>query len=159
MWKRSAGHAVDDRRADREAGASPPPPPPPHFALHPAEPAPLRDFTTTPNGQLFVDRRGERWLVAENKSAKAADAAVPEDVDAVTAAEQGGYLFVGTSGRVYRSNDPLGVVSAPKEPPSAMRWVAASGGAVVGVDAKNDLVRTTDGGATWKTALAHDLHT
>jgi len=105
-----------------------------------------------PSGErVLAGRRGERWLVSKATGAlSAASVLAPEDLVGILKGPAGGYIFVGTSGVSYEAPSPVAPFfrsSAPLEPLSS---VTSSGAAIVGIRRDRGLLRSEDGGATWK---------
>lgn len=103
--------------------------------------------------ELAVGEGGERWVSQPDGRMEAASAAAPEGLIAVGKAARG-YAFVGASGRVYLTAEPLGAFLEVREPPEPFVSVAASEGRLVGVQAEGTLWTASDWGARWERASA-----
>ena len=135
-----------------EVAASPAFVTPAVWRYHPAQPARINAELELPAGdRVLAGRRGERWLVSKaNGGLTAASVLAPEDLVGILKAPAGGFIFVGASGVSYEARSPVAPFfrsSAPLEPLSS---VTSSGDAVVGIRRDRGLLRSEDGGATWK---------
>jgi hypothetical protein len=122
------------------------------WRYHPPQPARVNAELTLPNGdRVLAGRRGERWLVAKSSGGiEAASVLAPEDLVGILNAAGGGLIFVGASGVSYEARSaiaPFFRSSAPLEP---LVSVTSSGSAIVGIRRDRGLLRSDDGGATWK---------
>jgi hypothetical protein len=117
---------------------------------------------------------GQRWLVpaaARNDSgsgcgghAVAASALLPEEATDIVRHGQSSWLFVGRTGRIYASNEPLGPVVRTIDPPTPLSRVVGAGARLLGVTSGGKLLRW-DGDAAWQphadvpagNARVHDL--
>jgi len=119
------------------------------WRYHPPQPARVNAELTLPSGdRLLAGRRGERWLVHQGLS-EAASALAPEDLVGILEAP-GGFIFVGQSGVSYEARSAIGPFfrsSAPLEPLSS---VTSAGSAILGIRRDRGLLRSEDGGASWK---------
>ncbi len=118
----------------------------------PPQPARVNAELELPGGdRVLAGKRGERWLASKASGAlTAASVLAPEDLVGVLKAPQGGFIFVGASGVSYEARSPVAPFfrsSAPLEPLSS---VTSSGTAIVGIRRDRGLLRSEDGGATWK---------
>lgn len=103
-----------------------------------------------PGSSLYVGAGGERWLEHDSKLESAA-ALLPEPIAAVTRAPDGkGVLFATPDGAIYQAAEPLGAVGGRKAPSTKLHAVAAGRASLLGVNDAGALLRTTDGGASWK---------
>ena len=85
---------------------------------------------------------------------EAASVLAPEDLIGILKPSGGGLIFIGSSGVSYESRSPLAPFfrsSAPLEPLSS---VTSSGTAIVGIRRDRGLLRSEDGGSTWKPVVA-----
>ncbi len=122
------------------------------WRYHPPQPARINAELELPSGErVLAGRRGERWLVSKPPAAlSAASVLAPEDLVGILKAPAGGFIFVGASGVSYEARSPIAPFfrsSAPLEPLSS---VTSSGSAIVGIRRDRGLLRSEDGGATWK---------
>jgi hypothetical protein len=121
------------------------------WRYHPRSPAPLTVRASLADGRtLLAGKRGERWIDGgPGGTAEAAAELAPEDLVAVAATKDGGWLFLGRSGTSYEARSPLGPFvrsSAPLEP---LARVHASGTLLAGVRRDGALVESETAGATW----------
>ncbi len=149
----------EGRRAERprpslvsEVSAAPAFVTPAVWRYHPPQPARVNAELTLPSGErVLAGRRGERWLVSKSgQSLEAASVLAPEDLVGILRAPGGGLVFVGQSGVSYEARSaiaPFFRSSAPLEPLSS---VTSSGSAIVGIRRDRGLLRSEDGGSTWK---------
>ena len=131
---------------------APPPESPARWNLHPTKGGSLRaKLELGPAGTLYVGDGGERWLdKRDGNPAIAAATLLPETIAAAGRAASGnGVLLVGASGTIYTAADALGPVTGKKPPTQKLRNITAGKSAIVAIAEGNQLVRTTDGGATW----------
>jgi len=124
------------------------------WRYHPAQPARVNAELTLGSGdRVLVGRRGERWLLSRStQELEAASMLAPEDLVGILKTPAGGFVFVGSSGVSYEARSPLAPFfrsSAPLEPLSS---VTSSSTAIVGIRRDRGLLRSEDGGATWKPA-------
>jgi hypothetical protein len=122
------------------------------WRYHPPQPARINAELELPSGErVLAGRRGERWLVSKAAGGlSAASVLAPEDLVGILKAPAGGFIFVGASGVSYEARSPVAPFfrsSAPLEPLSS---VTSSGSAIVGIRRDRGLLRSEDGGATWK---------
>lgn len=122
------------------------------WRYHPPQPARINAELELPSGErVLAGRRGERWLVSKAPGGlSAASVLAPEDLVGILKAPAGGFIFVGASGVSYEARSPVAPFfrsSAPLEPLSS---VTSSGAAIVGIRRDRGLLRSEDGGATWK---------
>jgi hypothetical protein len=122
------------------------------WRYHPPQPARVNAELTLPNGdRVLAGRRGERWLVAKSGDGiEAASVLAPEDLVGILKAAGGSLIFVGQSGVSYEARSaiaPFFRSSAPLEP---LVSVTSSGSAIVGIRRDRGLLRSEDGGASWK---------
>jgi len=99
------------------------------------------------NTKLHAGEGGERWLETDT-GIEGASSLAPERILGIQKAE-GGYRFVGASGTVYVAHEALGPLSRAGNPVEGTRQVAVGKTAILVVDGKGDLQRSTDGGRTW----------
>ncbi|MEO7095507.1 MAG: hypothetical protein ABI175_19785, partial [Polyangiales bacterium] len=122
---------------------------PARWALHPSHAMALNarlDLGSA--GILYAGGGGERWLEpASGGPAVPSGTLLPESIEAIARAGSE-LLFIGRSGTIYATKDPLGPTVAKRPAPVKMRAVAAGKVAVLGISDQG-LHRTTDGGATW----------
>jgi len=110
-------------------------------------------------GTLYVNETGERWL--DKKTAGglvAATTLLGSDLRGVVHTTGGKFLFVGASGTVFETDDPLGPAKAKRKSPKPLRLSTPGKASVVAVDAAGALVRSTDGGSTWAPVNAPKLN-
>ncbi len=121
------------------------------WRYHPPQPARVNAELELPTGErLLVGRRGERWLIS-NQSSEAASVLAPEDLVGISSVP-GGFIFVGASGVSYEARGPITPFfrsSAPLEP---LASVTSAGASILGIRRDRGLLRSEDGGATWKPA-------
>jgi hypothetical protein len=122
------------------------------WRYHPPAPARVNASLELPSGdRVLAGRRGERWLVSNGAAGLAAASVLaPEDLVGILKTPAGGFIFIGGSGVSYEARSPLAPFfrsSAPLEPLSS---VTSSGTAIVGIRRDRGLLRSEDGGATWK---------
>jgi len=122
------------------------------WRYHPAQPAHINaELELSAGERVLAGRRGERWLASKGSNVlTAASVLAPEDLVGILKAPTGGFIFVGASGVSYEARSPLEPFfrsSAPLEPLSS---VTSSGAAIVGIRRDRGLLRSEDGGATWK---------
>lgn len=122
------------------------------WRYHPPQPARVNAELTLANGdRVLAGRRGERWLVSKSGGGiEAASVLAPEDLVGILKAAGGGLIFVGASGVSYEARTAIAPFlrsSAPLEP---LVSVTSSGSAIVGIRRDRGLLRSEDGGATWK---------
>jgi hypothetical protein len=119
------------------------------WRYHPPEPARVNAELALPNGErVLAGRRGERWLVSEHGS-EAASVLAPEELVGILTVP-GGFIFVGASGVSYEARAPIAPFfrsSAPLEP---LASVTCAGSAIVGIRRDRGLLRSDDGGGTWR---------
>lgn len=135
-----------------EASELPPFATPGVWRYHPSQPARINAELALPSGgRLLAGRRGERWLAdGAGQGMTAASVLAPEDLVGILKGPGGTFIFVGASGVSYEARSPIGPFfrsSAPLEPLSS---VTSSGSAILGVRRDRGLLRSEDGGATWK---------
>ena len=126
------------------------------WRYHPPEPARVNAELTLASGdRVLAGRRGERWLVSGSTHvAEAASVLAPEDLVGILKSPSGGLIFVGASGVSYETRSPIAPFfrsSAPLEPLSS---VTSSGAAILGIRRDRGLLRSDDGGVTWKPVAA-----
>jgi photosystem II stability/assembly factor-like uncharacterized protein len=103
-----------------------------------------------PGSALYVGAGGERWLEHDGKT-EAASTLLPDAIVAATRAADGkGVVFATAEGAAFEASDPLGAVGARRAPPSKLHAVAAGRASLLGVNDAGALLRSTDGGASWK---------
>ncbi len=121
------------------------------WRYHPAEPARVNAELLLASGErLLAGKRGERWLVKAGGELEAASMLAPEDLVGISPAPGGGFIFVGASGVSYEAHAPVAPFvrsSAPLEP---LTSVTSGGAAIVGIRRDRGLLRSEDGGVTWK---------
>jgi hypothetical protein len=121
------------------------------WRYHPPQPARVNAELQLASGQrVLAGRRGERWLVSKANELSAASVLAPEDLVGILRGPAGGFIFVGSSGVSYEARSPIGPFfrsSAPLEPLSS---VTSSGSAILGIRRDRGLLRSEDGGGTWK---------
>jgi hypothetical protein len=97
---------------------------------------------------LHAGDGGERWIESVSGSNDGASTLAPERIVGIQRAD-GGYRFVGASGTVYVAHDALGTLMQTGNPVAGARQVAVGKTAILVVDGKGDLERSTDGGHAW----------
>jgi hypothetical protein len=122
------------------------------WRYHPSQPARVNASLELPSGdRVLAGKRGERWLAPKTSAdLTAASVLAPEDLVGILKTPAGGFIFIGSSGVSYEARSPLAPFyrsSAPLEPLSS---VTSSGTAIVGIRRDRGLLRSDDGGATWK---------
>jgi hypothetical protein len=122
------------------------------WRYHPSQPARVNASLELPSGdRVLAGKRGERWLASKTSAdLAAASVLAPEDLVGILTTPAGGFIFIGSSGVSYEARSPLAPFyrsSAPLEPLSS---VTSSGTAIVGIRRDRGLLRSDDGGATWK---------
>lgn len=146
--------------APRAVVAPPTPPKVEPAAEHPARwvllprPWTARAHVDLDGGRtLWVGDFGERWLLTPSKLAEGAPELLPEDIDSVVALSDQRFALVGRSGQVYHTDGPLGPVREVLPPPHAFRRVSAGSAGFVAITTDERLLRSTDGGSTWKQVM------
>ncbi len=129
-----------------------PPTTPSRWAIHPslATMHLLARLELGSAGALYAGLGGERWLDGTSGMPPTpANTLLPEIIQAISrnGAE---LLFVGGSGTVYATTEPLGPVTAKRAPPQPMHAVAAGKQAILGIGKDLSMQRSPDGGATWQ---------
>ena len=104
--------------------------------------------------KLHAGEGGERWLELATGN-EGASSLAPEAIAGIQKAD-GGYRFVGASGSVYFAHEALGPLSRAGTPVPGARQVAVGKAAILVVDGKGDLQRSTDGGRSWRKAELPD---
>ncbi|MGZ3476288.1 MAG: WD40/YVTN/BNR-like repeat-containing protein, partial [Polyangiales bacterium] len=133
--------------------AAPKPASPSRWALRPVGTLSLDAKLEIDGGSLYVGRGGARWLEKKGQQPIAADMLLPDSLKGVTRDESGKFLFVGASGSVFVTADPLGPIVATRPANMPMRAVSVGKRAIVGIS-ESSIVRSADGGASWsKVAL------
>lgn len=129
------------------------------WRYHPSEAgAVYAQYALDGERMLRVGARGERWIVdVRVGEAQASPWLIPEDVRAVERAGETRWLFVGQSGTVYQSSEPIGRIERSHAPPEPLVRVAGAGGVVVGVRANGALLVSHDAGVTWNGAGPADV--
>jgi hypothetical protein len=121
------------------------------WRYHPPEPARVNaELALASGARVLAGRRGERWLLSKAGQLEAASVLAPEDLVGILEAPGGGYVFVGASGVSYEAHSPIAAFfrsSAPLEP---LASVSSSGSAIVGIRRDRGLLRSEDGGGSWK---------
>lgn len=121
------------------------------WRYHPPQPARVNAELALPSGdRVLAGRRGERWLVSKSGALQAASVLAPEDLVGILRAPGGGLIFVGASGVSYEARSaiaPFFRSSAPLEP---LVSVTSAGSAILGIRRDRGLLRSADGGVTWK---------
>jgi hypothetical protein len=142
---------------------TPPPkttPPPPKVTVKPTE-SPAR-WVLLPSsgvtadarlvvegvGTVFVGRSGDRWLEKKGGGLIAAETLIPEPVRGLVRDDTGRFAYVGSSGSVYLTKDPLGAVVETRAAKGKLRSVSVGKRSILAVSG-NGLARSTDFGATW----------
>ncbi|MDF3066320.1 MAG: hypothetical protein K0R38_1921 [Polyangiaceae bacterium] len=124
---------------------------PARWRYHPPQPAKVNAELLLPSGErVLAGRRGERWLVSK-QSSEAASVLAPEELVGILTVP-GGFIFVGASGVSYEARSPITPFfrsSAPLEP---LASVTSAGTSIVGIRRDRGLLRSDDGGASWKPA-------
>lgn len=148
---------------------------PARWDYHPAAPRSISARMRLPDGGcVLAAEGGQRWLVpaaARSDSASgcggratAASGLLPEEATDIVRHGQSSWLFVGRTGRIYVSNEPLGPVVRILSPPTPLSRVAGAGARLLGVTSGGKLLRW-DGDASWQplsdvpagNARVHDL--
>lgn len=107
---------------------------------------------------LYAGARGERWLYrARPEELETAGRLAPEDLVAVLPASDSGWLFVGKSGAVYESREPLGEFERSTAPMVPLKRVAAGAGLIVGIDGEGRMQQSSDSGANWRSIGPTDV--
>ena len=99
-------------------------------------------------GTVFVGRSGDRWLEKKGGGLIAAETLIPEPVRGLVRDESGRFAFVGASGSVFFTKEPLGAVVETRTTKAKLRSVAVGKRAILAVSGAG-LVRSADLGATW----------
>lgn len=106
-------------------------------------------------GVLYVGSGGERWLDTKGTGGLVPAATVlPSDLRGVARTAAGKFHFVAANGTVSETDAPLGPIKAQRKPKAPLRLATPGKAAIVAVDGAGQLVRSTDGGATWAPASA-----
>jgi len=98
--------------------------------------------------KLHAGDGGERWLESASGSNDGASTLAPERIVGIQKAADA-YRFVGASGTVYVAHDALGALTKSGNPIEGARQVSVGKNAILVVDGKGDLHRSTDGGHAW----------
>ena len=105
---------------------------------------------------LLVGDGGERWLSEESgppdasvAKLTAAEALASEDLVAVRATKDSGFVFVGRSGTTFAAPKPLAAFVSSRPPPSPLRAIGVGKRAIVGLGVDNVVLRSVDDGVTW----------
>jgi len=99
-------------------------------------------------GTLFVGTSGDRWLEKKGVGLVAAEMLIAEPVRGVSRDEGGRFAFVGATGTVYFTKDPLGPVVETRVNKTPLRSVSVGKKAILGLN-HGVLTRSSDLGATW----------
>ncbi len=102
--------------------------------------------------KLHAGDGGERWVENVAGTNDGASTLAPERIVGIQKMDDhavGGFRFVGASGTVYVARDALGTLSRSGNPVEGARQVAVGKSAILVVDGKGDLQRSTDGGRAW----------
>ncbi len=97
---------------------------------------------------LHAGDGGERWIESVTGNNDGAATIAPERIVGIQKAD-GIYRFVGASGAVYVAHEPLGTLAKTGGAVEGARQVAVGKTAILVVDGKGDLQRSTDGGRSW----------
>lgn len=135
--------------------------------LAPPAPAPPTAVTVAPEWRLFdttdwtptarlrlggdvllAGARGERWIHQAGGAWVAASTMLPDDVTGVLRRADG-YLFVGVTGLVMRTREPLGPALEVRAPSIPIARAAGGSRAIVAITPEGQLVRSGDAGLTW----------
>ncbi len=101
-------------------------------------------------GVLYFGANGERWLKeSEQKPPTHATTFATEQIVAAKKTAEG-FLFLTISGGVYSAPTPLGAFGPRRPPPPKLGSIDVGKEAFVAIRAGKELVRSTDGGLTWK---------
>ncbi len=101
------------------------------------------------DGELLVDRGGSRWWIAEGKAPEPSPWSASEPLVHVVR-EGRRFAFVGSSGRVLLSREPLGPFTDVRRPPQPWLRAAAFERLVIGISASGRLHRSGDLGKSWE---------
>lgn len=99
-------------------------------------------------GTVFVGRSGDRWLEKKGSGLVAAETLIPEPVRGLVRDESGRFAFVGSSGTVFLTKEPLGPVVETRAAKAKLRSVSVGKRAIVAVSGAG-LLRSADFGSTW----------
>ncbi len=121
---------------------------PARWRYHPREAAALLARTEVDGGTLYAGDRGERWLVKDDRPQAAAQLA-PEPLIAASATATG-WVFIGSSGTAYETEQPLGPFLRSNSPFDPLFHVSGAGGTIIGLRRDGKLSRSADAGASWE---------
>lgn len=128
--------------------SAPPITSPAHWSMRASGPIALDGKLETEAGTLYVGRGGARWLDRKSGGPIAAEVLLPQALTGVLRGDDGRFFFVGESGTVFVTKDPLGPVIETRAPKMALRAVAVGKKAILGLS-RGGLERSTDAGLTW----------
>ncbi len=122
------------------------------WRYHPLQPARVNAELLLASGdRLLAGRRGERWLLSKlEQRLEAASVLAPEELVGIQRAPAGGFVFVGASGVGYEAHGPIAPFFRASAPLESLSSVASSPSAIIGIRRDRGLLRSADGGATWK---------
>jgi hypothetical protein len=124
---------------------------PAHFRYHPKEVGELTPATTLADkSHLLLGERGERWVIRPGGTAEVASDFAPERLVDAVALGSGGWLFVGQTGGVYETRDPMGPFLRAGLPPEPLARVAVTSQALLGVTYQGSVLRSLDFGQRWQ---------
>src|SRR5258708_27635561 len=106
--------------------------------------------TKLPGGAtLYGGRGGERWLDLHGSATpKHAATFAPEAIVGIARNGDKELLFLGSSGAIYPTSEPLGAFGVTRKPPAKVRSVSLGKTAILGA-AGDALHRSVDFGTTW----------
>jgi hypothetical protein len=131
---------------------------PSRWSLHATAGRELAFAIAIDEGTLYLGLSGDRWLASAG-GVTAATTLARAPLVAVRKIP-GGHRFIDEHGAAFESKEPLGALTPKETPREALRGVrganaagasagSAVGQALIGIDAHDRLVRSTDAGATW----------
>lgn len=140
---------------------------PARWEYHPSAPGNVLAHLRLPDGSCVIGADyGQRWLVKPPRrdetgapatagrptaprpcsgKAEAAEVLAPEELLGVVRRSATSWLFVGASGTLYESTEPLGPITRTIAAPEPFARVGGSGGALVGATVDGRLVRWEEG--------------
>jgi hypothetical protein len=142
------GHAVPATSTPPARPAAAPPAGEARWTLYDQSGFRARAFAAHDVGAVLGGVGGERWLRRPDGGWTPAETMLPDTITGVSRRSDG-WIFVGASGAIMRTREPLGAAIDVRAPTHSFRMVAAGAKALVGVTEAGGLVRSVDLGASW----------